>query len=113
MATTHKELRERPASRFGRGFVANLFFVLAAIAWLLSVGGADLLAYALRGPSIAEHGVFAARILCGAATVVLLVPAGIIAQRHQRQLQVVRDQDIRVAGPVALYLRPFFIDKSL
>lgn len=97
MARTRKMLRERQASRFSRGPMASLLFAVGAIP----------VTFALRTSEDAG------RVVAMVLALLLILPAVIMAQRHKQQLQALRDQDIRVGGPVALYLRPFFIDKYL
>jgi hypothetical protein len=113
MARARKKLRERQASRFSRGPTASLLFGIGGILMAFALGGGYFLAAGLRATGIADLGDDAARVVGGVLAMLFVIPATFIAQRHQQQLQVVRDQDIRVGGPVALYLRPFFIDKYL
>jgi len=100
-------MRARSASRSSRGPVGSLLYGLAAVAIVL------MKSEWFRRWLTSKLGVGAAWVLMCAVTLLLLASAALIAQRHQRKLQVVRDHDIAIAGPVALYLRPFFIDKHV
>src|ERR1041384_1860390 len=100
MARTHTKMRARSASRSSRGPVGSLLYGLAAVAIVL------MKSEWFRRWLTSKLGVGAAWVLMCAVTLLLLASAALIAQRHQRKLQVVRDHDIAIAGPVALYLRP-------
>ena len=91
------KLRYRRGSLFRPGLPASICFGASAFVQCNARGGGDL------------SSMFWAYLLAFA----LIALGALLARVHKRRAQVQRDSELKLDGPTALFLRPFFLDKKL
>jgi hypothetical protein len=105
------KIRERKASRVGPGGAASGLMLIAGVLAPLLWSESNRLWFnqQVRSVGIGWFGGYAWLVPAGVA-LLCGIAAAILADRHKRRLQPLRDSEVSLEGPHALYLRPYFTD---